>query len=180
MAIIGGAGIAIILNIIISLTNLASYDSDFVEVSESITSPALMVTIICAGIIIPIVEEFVFRGLVFNRIKFQYNFVSAMIISALAFGIFHGNIVQGIYATILGVFLAYVYNKTKSIFIPILIHIGANLFVIIYGKLAENENNIWLLLILIVISIICAILGTIYFIKRTVENEDFKYSSSML
>lgn len=180
MAIIGGAGIAIILNIIISLTNLASYDSDFVEVSESITSPALMVTIICAGIIIPIVEEFVFRGLVFNRIKFQYNFVSAMIISALAFGIFHGNIVQGIYATILGVFLAYVYNKTKSIFIPILIHIGANLFVIIYGKLAENENNIWLLLILIVISIICAILGTIYFIKRKVENEDFKYSSSML
>ena len=179
MAIIGGAGIAILLNIIISLTKLANYDSEFMEASESLTSPALIVIIVCAGIIVPIVEEITFRGLVFNRIKYQYNFVPAMIISALAFGIFHGNIVQGIYATILGLFLAYAYNKVKSIFIPIFIHIGANMVVIIYSKLAENEDNIWLLLILVLISIICAALGIIYFINRKVDNEDIKYSGSM-
>lgn len=182
MAIIGGAGIAILLNIIIGLTKLADYDSEFMEVSESLTSPTLMVTLVCAGFIIPIVEEIVFRGLVFNRIKYQYNYVAAMIISAFAFGIFHGNMVQGIYATILGICLAYVYNKTKSIFIPIFIHIGANTIVILYGKLAENEENILWLLLAIVISLVCAVIGTVYFIKRKVErrNEDIEYSGTML
>lgn len=169
MAIVGGAGIAIALNIIIALTGMAGKDTAFVEVSDSITSNPLIVTIICAGILIPIVEEIIFRGLIFNRIKYQYNFVAGLLISSLLFGIYHGNIVQGIYATLLGIFLGFAYHKTKSILIPIFIHMSGNTFVSIYAKLGENEENIWILMIAVVISIIFALIATIYFINRKDE-----------
>ena len=169
MAIVGGAGVSIALNIVIALTNMAGKDTTFVEVSDMITSNPLIVTIICAGILIPIVEEILFRGLIFNRIKCQYNFVAGLLISSLLFGIYHGNIVQGIYATLLGIFLGFAYHKTKSILIPIFIHMGGNTFVSIYGKLGENEENIGILVVTVAISIIFALIGTIYFINRKVE-----------
>ena len=154
---------------IIALTNMAGKDTTFVEVSDMITSNPLFVTIICAGILIPIVEEILFRGLIFNRIKCQYNFLAGLLISSLLFGIYHGNIVQGIYATLLGIFLGFAYHKTKSILIPIFIHMGGNTFVSIYGKLGENEENIGILVVTVAISIIFALIGTIYFINRKVE-----------
>ena len=169
MAIVGGAGVSIALNIVIALTNMSGKDTAFVEVSDMITSNPLFVTIICAGILIPIVEEILFRGLIFNRIKCQYNFLAGLLISSLLFGIYHGNIVQGIYATLLGIFLGFAYHKTKSILIPIFIHMGGNTFVSIYGKLGENEENIGILVVTVAISIIFALIGTIYFINRKVE-----------
>ena len=169
MAIVGGAGVSIALNIVIALTNMAGKDTAFVEVSDMITSNPLFVTIICAGILIPIVEEILFRGLIFNRIKCQYNFVAGLLISSLLFGIYHANIVQGIYATLLGIFIGFAYHKTKSILIPIFIHMGGNTFVSIYGKLGENEENIGILVVTVAISIIFALIGTIYFINRKVE-----------
>ena len=169
MAIVGGAGVSIALNIVIALTNMAGKDTAFVEVSDMITSNPLFVTIICAGILIPIVEEILFRGLIFNRIKCQYNFVAGLLISSLLFGIYHANIVQGIYATLLGIFIGFAYHKTKSILIPIFIHMGGNTFVSIYGKLGENEENIGILVVTVAISIIFALIGAIYFINRKVE-----------
>ena len=169
MAIVGGAGVSIALNIVIALTNMAGKDTAFVEVSDLITSNPLIVTIICAGILIPIVEEILFRGLIFNRIKHQYNFLAGLLISSLLFGIYHGNIVQGIYATLLGIFLGFAYHKTKSILIPVFIHMGGNTFVSIYAKLGENEENIGILVVTVAISIIFALIGTIYFINRKVE-----------
>lgn len=169
MAIVGGAGVSIALNIVIALTNMAGKDTAFVEVNDLITSNPLIVTIICAGILIPIVEEILFRGLIFNRIKHQYNFLAGLLISSLLFGIYHGNIVQGIYATLLGIFLGFAYHKTKSILIPIFIHMGGNTFVLIYAKLGENEENIGFLVVTVAISIIFALIGTIYFINRKVE-----------
>lgn len=169
MAIVGGAGVSIALNIVIALTNMAGKDTAFVEVSDLITSNPLIVTITCAGILIPIVEEILFRGLIFNRIKHQYNFLAGLLISSLLFGIYHGNIVQGIYATLLGIFLGFAYHKTKSILIPVFIHMGGNTFVSIYAKLGENEENIGILVVTVAISIIFALIGTIYFINRKVE-----------
>ena len=160
MAIVGGAGVSIALNIVIALTNMAGKDTTFVEVSDMITSNPLFVTIICAGILIPIVEEILFRGLIFNRIKCQYNFLAGLLISSL---------LLGIYATLLGIFLGFAYHKTKSILIPIFIHMGGNTFVSIYGKLGENEENIGILVVTVAISIIFALIGTIYFINRKVE-----------
>lgn len=169
MAIIGGAGIAIILNILIGLTGISGIDNTFQKISEAIKSTPIVITIICAGIIIPIVEEIIFRGLIFNRIKFQYNLTAAMLISSVVFGIYHGNIIQGIYATMLGVCLAYTYNKTKNILIPIFIHISANTSVLGLSSLVENDDSALTVGIMVLVTLIFAIIGIVYFIKRKVE-----------
>ena len=175
-AALGGAGIAIVLNVIIGVSGLANYDTSFMEISEAISSPPFPVILICAGVIAPIIEELIFRGLVFNRIKYRYNSIAAIIISAAAFGIYHGNITQGIYATLLGICLAYVYNKTKNLFVPICIHISANMIVNFYGKLSEKFDTVTRFLqsaeIFIIVFLICcifAIAGIIYFIRRKVK-----------
>ena len=176
MAALGGAGIAIVLNVIIGISGLANLDKSFMEVSEAISSPPFPVILLCAGVIAPIIEELIFRGLVFNRIKYNYNAVAAIIISSIAFGIYHGNLTQGVYATLLGLCLAYVYNKTGNLLVPICIHISANVIVNFYGKLSENFDTVTkflesaaIFMVVLLLCLIFAIIGIIYFIRRKVK-----------
>lgn len=176
MAALGGAGIAIVLNVIIGISGLVGLDTSFMEVSEAISSPPFPVILLCAGVIAPIIEELIFRGLVFNRIKYNYNAVAAIIISAVVFGIYHGNLTQGVYATLLGICLAYVYNKTENLLVPICIHISANVIVNFYGKLSENFDTITkflesaaIFMVVLLLCLIFAIIGIIYFIRRKVR-----------
>ena len=176
MAALGGAGIAIVLNVIIGISGLANLDTSFMEVSEAISSPPFPVILLCAGVIAPIIEELIFRGLVFNRIKYNYNAVAAIIISAIVFGIYHGNLTQGVYATLLGLCLAYVYNKTENLLVPICIHISANVIVNFYGKLSENFDTVTkflesaaIFMVVLLLCLIFAIVGIIYFIRRKVK-----------
>ena len=155
MAALGGAGIAIVLNVIIGISGLANLDK---------------------SVIAPIIEELIFRGLVFNRIKYNYNAVAAIIISAIVFGIYHGNLTQGVYATLLGLCLAYVYNKTENLLVPICIHISANVIVNFYGKLSENFDTVTkflesaaIFMIILLLCLIFGIIGIIYFIRRKVK-----------
>ena len=50
----------------------------------------------------------------------------AIVLSALIFGAVHFNLVQFLYATVLGCLLAYLYEKTEHFYIPVLGHIAAN------------------------------------------------------
>lgn len=87
------------------------------------TSPLIVIFImvICA----PIVEEFVFRKLVVDR-TVRYGQGTAVVLSGLMFGLFHGNLNQFIYATALGMFLAFLYVKTGKLQITISIHMLIN------------------------------------------------------
>ena len=74
----------------------------------------------------PILEETLFRGILLRALLKKFNPYKAILLSALAFGIFHMNPWQFLYATVLGLFLGYMYWKTKSLFYPILIHFLLN------------------------------------------------------
>ena len=82
---------------------------------------ALFTTIIVA----PVVEEFVFRKQLLDRCG-RYGEKTAMVFSALTFGLFHMNFYQFFYAFGVGLILAYVYLRTRSLRYPILIHMIIN------------------------------------------------------
>ena len=82
---------------------------------------ALFTTIIVA----PVVEEFVFRKQLLDRCG-RYGEKTAMVFSALAFGLFHMNFYQFFYAFGVGLILAYVYLRTHSLRYPVLIHMIIN------------------------------------------------------
>ena len=86
-----------------------------------------MIQIIGIGMIIPVCEELIYRGLIFMRMRQYCNVNLAIGLSALLFAAFHGNVVQGIYGFATGVLFAYVYEKYGSLKAPVLVHVSANL-----------------------------------------------------
>lgn len=86
----------------------------------------------------PLAEELVFRGMVFRTLRKGFSFLPAAVISGLAFGIYHMNWVQGVYASIFGFLLAFVYEKTNSLLGAYLFHFLFNL--INYGLVFVQEH----------------------------------------
>lgn len=117
-------------NLIATLTGVLipsamdSYEDLAQNFDLSTESPVLMILAVC--IVGPIAEELVFRGMIFGKLRRAFSFWPAAIISGIMFGVFHMNIMQGVYASVLGVLLAYVYEKTQTIFGSIFFHIVFN------------------------------------------------------
>ncbi len=84
-------------------------------------------TLVLTVIVAPILEEIVFRGLIHTRLRRCMPTFAAMFVSALTFGLMHGAIIAVIYATLLGLLLAWVFEKYKSLLASILLHFGFNL-----------------------------------------------------
>ena len=80
---------------------------------------------IAIGILVPIAEEFVFRGAVLrvllNVFSGRLHWI-AIVLSALVFGAVHGNLPQFVHATLIGLLLGWMYYRTDSIFPGIVLH----------------------------------------------------------
>lgn len=74
----------------------------------------------------PIVEEVLFRGLIYTYSERLLGSVPAIFLSSLIFGLWHQEPVQCVYATLLGIALAIIYRHYRSLKLPILIHILNN------------------------------------------------------
>lgn len=118
--------------------NLLFYFGGFMNSSETYDKVAgvqfavpLWLAVIFYGILSPIVEEMVFRGILYRELKQSIGRGGAMAGSAFLFGAFHGNIVQMVYGTIMGMILATCYEKYGEIEAPILFHSAANIAVYI-------------------------------------------------
>lgn len=117
------------LNDLINGLHLNDLFTGYSEVSEqAFSGQPVGLMILVVGIIGPICEELMFRGIVFHRLKDWVKPQAAIVISALLFGIYHGNVVQFFYATCMGVMLAVIYDKTGTLWISIVAHIAANLW----------------------------------------------------
>lgn len=75
------------------------------------------------SIVAPVVEEVIFRGIMIERLGAKYSYGRAIVISSAIFGVLHPSPIG---AFIVGVVLSLVYLKTRSLKIPILIHIANN------------------------------------------------------
>ncbi len=95
--------------------------------TQLIEESPLWLTLIVAVIIGPIVEEFIFRKLLIDRIG-RFGDVTAILTSGIAFGIFHANFEQFFYATMLGMIFAFVYVKTGNWLHTAILHIAINFF----------------------------------------------------
>ncbi len=86
-----------------------------------------MVVFVAVCILAPIFEELIFRKILIDRLSLFGDGI-AIVFSAIAFGLFHGNLSQLIYATAVGLVLGYVYTSTRKIKYTILLHAMLNFF----------------------------------------------------
>ncbi len=142
MIILMGIALAIGLNNILMVLNLAKYSEAYRKATEILYAPSLGQQILYTGLLIPMMEEIIFRAGVFKILRKWMPFVWAMILSALLFGIYHGNLVQFVYAGICGLLLAYLYEKYHTIVAPMLLHMVMNLTACV---LTEFHFFVWML-----------------------------------
>lgn len=146
------------LNILLTLTGFVQTSASYQNVAKQQYSVVYGVGAILFGLISPITEEIVFRGLVFNRMRRYYPTAAAMIVSGLLFGCYHGNLVQGLYGTCMGILLAYTYERMRSFFVPCLFHAVANFMVYTLARNAELHTRVFNAAgcaVLLTISVIC-------------------------
>lgn len=129
---------------------------DFAIPSMSLISFAPLISTI---VVSPIAEEFIFRGVLLNRLKIYVPTVFAVLISALLFGSLHnfGSITSAI---VFAICMAILYLKTENICVPIVAHFLNNLFAEIIRIIDVNEllftNNV-VMLIMSILAVLSAI-----------------------
>ncbi|TAH74905.1 MAG: CPBP family intramembrane metalloprotease [Anaerolineaceae bacterium] len=123
-----GIGCQLFVSGILSLLR-PLFQTLFSYYDETISSLFVADTIIVAVYVIilaPIIEELMLRGIMFNRLRQGISFILANILQAAVFGIYHWDIVQGLYAFGLGLLLGYVYERTRTLIAPIIVHVFIN------------------------------------------------------
>lgn len=73
----------------------------------------------------PFLEEFLFRKQIIDRLG-KYGEKTAILFSAVTFGLFHMNLFQFFYAFGLGLIFAYVYTRTRMLRYPVIMHMIIN------------------------------------------------------
>ncbi len=147
-----GISICFIFNIIVYyLNNIWNFTNLY---SERIVLINLVITIICTGILGPILEEYLFRGIVYNKLKKFNTKYNSMIITSLIFALLHNNYVNIIYAFLISLILTYVYEKYQTIKAPIIIHMVANTSVILFLDLITDNGYIMNTMLLLGMSFI--------------------------
>ena len=124
--------VAVAVNNILGYTPLDEIFGGYQEVKDAFLVGPVLIQVICLGFLIPYAEEVLFRGIIYGRAKEAFGPQKAIIISALLFGIVHWNLVQFIYGTIVGLFLAFFVEKYRSLIPAYLGHAAANTLVVLH------------------------------------------------
>ncbi|MCR5213637.1 MAG: CPBP family intramembrane metalloprotease [Eubacterium sp.] len=94
---------------------------------DMISGQELPQTLLFTVIMAPILEEITFRKILIDRLG-QYSKKYSILLSGLTFGIFHQNIHQFFYATVIGILFAYIYSISGRIRYTIGLHMMVNFF----------------------------------------------------
>lgn len=114
----------------------------------------------------PLVEEVIFRGLIMHYMKKAGAcFIVANLIQAVLFGVFHMNLVQGIYAAILGFILGYLAWRYESLAVPMVMHALFNFYGTVLTELESRflPDIVYTLLVLACIPLAVVIFVMIHF-----------------
>ena len=119
------------LNNIILMSPLAEVSAGYSEANANFYGSLIVLEIVGSVILTPILEELVFRGIVFGRLRYVTGIIPSVIFSSLAFAMIHFNLVQFIYALIIGFALAIFMEWTDGLYGALCGHMVANFLAVI-------------------------------------------------
>lgn len=102
---------------------MQSYKSTINNLNGSTTYLIFVYTMFLA----PLAEEIVFRGVIYDAARSSFSFLAANLIQAACFGLYHGNIVQFVYAFVIGLVLGYVRYRSGRLIDVIGVHMTVNI-----------------------------------------------------
>lgn len=152
---------SVFLTFLIALLKGGSF-LDLNPLTDVMIDSNLIFRVLYAALAAPIIEEIIFRKLLLNKLR-RYGDIPAILLSAIAFGLFHMNVAQMFYATALGIIFAYVAIRTNSIRYNILLHILVNSMGVVIAPFATKQNVVFSM-ILVAWVFTCITLGLVLLI----------------
>jgi len=98
------------------------------------------ITLLTIVIAAPILEELIFRGIILDGLLKNYSPIKSILITSVLFGLAHLNPWQFISAFSLGAFISWIYYKTGSLSLAIIIHSVNNLGGFLIGKFSDSDT----------------------------------------
>lgn len=95
-------------------------------VNKSIESGSGLELILTVVIVAPLIEELLFRGIVFRSMQKVFPVWVSIMLSTIMFGVYHMNLIQAVYATFMGIVAGIIYYKTNRLKYPIIVHAANN------------------------------------------------------
>jgi len=123
-----------------AISSLADFLPDLMEDTFATIEDSWL-GILAIAVVGPILEEMLFRGAITKELLKHYNPTLAILLSALIFGIFHINPAQILTAFLLGLLLAWLYYKTRSLVPGILVHILNNSLSVYFTHTYPDAHN---------------------------------------
>ncbi|MCR4648648.1 MAG: CPBP family intramembrane metalloprotease [Lachnospiraceae bacterium] len=118
----------IVFNYLFDLIPWEIFGDKFIKQdNDTLFAIPLYMRIIGYVFIAPFSEEVLFRGVIFFRFKKLLPLWASVLAAALFFGLYHGNLMQGLYAFIMGSVMCLVFHYGGSFLYPFLFHAIANL-----------------------------------------------------
>ena len=111
---------------IVSLLTRTQSATDLNPLLNIMNGRAVILQLLVTCVIAPIFEEAIFRYGIISKVR-PYGERLAIVFSAFCFGLYHGNLQQFLYATLLGLVLGYVYLRTGKLRHTIALHMAINL-----------------------------------------------------
>lgn len=142
---VGGFGTLAAAGLIVELISYLdpALVAEYVETFEVLTGQANPILVLISVVLLASIgEEVLMRGILFREFeRAKYPTWSIVLFSGLIFGAFHLNLVQGAFATILGIAMALGFLFSRSLYVPIVMHLGNNLTATLIGYLPSSIQD---------------------------------------
>lgn len=127
----------IILQLLKSLLHLNFSDISF-DFGDGVGG--FIVSFVSLCIFAPIFEEIIFRSAVYRHTEIMGQSF-AVVFSAIVFALMHGNLEQLPYTFVMGLGFAYLFAKTRSLLIPMLLHFLTNITTVIFTSIIGTTDT---------------------------------------
>lgn len=129
IVIVAAAGLNILFSALMSF--LVSDYGITSESQDALLSSRMLFQILGMGIAVPVTEELIFRGLVYRKLERYVSVKKAVLLGAAIFAVYHGNLLQILFAFPMGIILNLLYHRYEDLRVPILFHAVSNLMAVL-------------------------------------------------
>ncbi len=167
--------ISIALNNIISMSPLMEASVEYQNASNAFYGSTIGLELLGSALITPFLEELLHRGVVYGRLRRMMGLWPAVLLSSFIFAILHFNVVQFIYAFLLGIVFALFVERTGRLSSAVIAHIVANGIAVIrtetgwLSSTVDGSVSAWLIsvgVLLIGIGILIIFIGKVFHKKE--------------
>ncbi len=143
--------LSVALNNIIVMSPLVGISQEYQNANDAFYGSTIGLELLGSALITPFLEELLHRGVVYGRLRHMTGFVPSVLISALIFAGLHFNIVQFIYAFLLGIVFALFMEKSARLYPAVIAHVAANALAVIRTEtgflngIVDGSVSAWLI-----------------------------------